>query len=126
MFPTSGVPEVGQSLGLLLLPVLLQPLPPLPQLVLQQLLLVVPDKYFWGSIQIFFRSHFSKLLTMTGRGRDMVRAPLMAVKVPTNLPSPEMGKMSPYLSSDKFECYFHSFLHCSYFYPTVVMVMMTQ
>ena len=30
-----------------------------------------------------------------GRGRDMVRAPLMAVKVPTNLPRPEMGKMSP-------------------------------
>ena len=42
-------------------------------------------------------THFSKLLTMTGRGRDMVRAPLMAVKVPTNLPSPETGKMSPYL-----------------------------
>ena len=110
MFPTSGVPEVGQSLGLLLLPVLLQPLPPLPQLVLQQLLLVVPDKYFWGSIQIFFLdpgfdipSHFSKLLTMTGRGRDMVRAPLMAVKVPTNLPSPEIGKMSPYLGSDKYK-----------------------
>ena len=42
-------------------------------------------------------AHFSKLLTMTGRGRDIVRAPLMAVKVPTNLPSPETGKMSPYL-----------------------------
>ena len=39
--------------------------------------------------------HFSKLLTMMGRGRDMVRAPLMAVKVPTNLPRPEMGNMSP-------------------------------
>ena len=45
----------------------------------------------------------------------MVRAPLMAVKVPTNLPSPEIGKMSPYLSSDKFECYFHSFIQTSLF-----------
>ena len=51
--PTSGVPEVGQPLGLLLLPVLLQPLPPLPQLVLQQLLLVVPNKYFWVNPNIF-------------------------------------------------------------------------
>ena len=27
----------------------------------------------------------------------MVRAPLMAVKVPTNLPRPDVGKISPYL-----------------------------
>ena len=63
--PTSGVPEVGQSLGLLLLPVLLQPLPPLPQLVLQQLLLVVPDKYFWGSIQIFFPALIFRLTSQS-------------------------------------------------------------
>ena len=65
MFPTSGVPEVGQSLGLLLLPVLLQPLPPLPQLVLQQLLLVVPNKYFWGSIQIFFLALIFRLTSQS-------------------------------------------------------------
>ena len=65
MFPTSGVPEVGQPLGLLLLPVLLQPLPPLPQLVLQQLLLVVPNKYFWGSIQIFFLALIFRLTSQS-------------------------------------------------------------
>ena len=63
--PTSGVSEVGQPLGLLLLPVLLQPLPPLPQLVLQQLLLVVPDKYFWGSIQIFFLALIFRLTSQS-------------------------------------------------------------
>ena len=63
--PTSGVPEVGQSLGFLLLPVLLQPLPPLPQLVLQQLLLVVPNKYFWGSIQIFFLALIFRLTSQS-------------------------------------------------------------
>ena len=35
--------------------------------------------------------YFSKLLTMMGRGRDMVRAPLIAQKVPTNLPRPLTG-----------------------------------
>ena len=36
-------------------------------------------------------NYFSKLLTIIGRGRDMVRAPLMAQNVPTNLPSPLWG-----------------------------------
>ena len=39
--------------------------------------------------------HFSKLLTIIGRGKDIVRAPLIAVRVPTNFPRPEVGKMSP-------------------------------
>ena len=34
---------------------------------------------------------------MTGSGSDIVSAPLIAVKVPTNFPRPEMGNMSPYL-----------------------------
>lgn len=59
---------------------------------------------------------------MTGSGSDMVRAPLMAVNVPTNLPSPEMGNMSPYLENIKMNfCIFDIETH-----PTVVMVIMTQ
>ena len=44
-------------------------------------------------------SYFSKLLTMMGRGRDIVSAPLTAVMLPTSFPSPEIGKISPYLGN---------------------------
>ena len=73
----------------------MQPLPPLLQLVLQQLLLIISAANNLDSDPFDDSYYFSKLLTMIGRGRDMVRAPLMAVKVPTNLPKPEIGKMSP-------------------------------
>ena len=41
--------------------------------------------------------YFSKLLTMMGRGKDIVRAPLTAVMLPTSFPSPDIGKIPPYL-----------------------------
>ena len=37
----------------------------------------------------------------------MVRAPLMAVKVPTNLPRPDVGKISPYLERKMSESTMH-------------------
>ena len=47
-------------------------------------------------------SYFSKLLTMIGKGKDIVRAPLTAVMLPTSFPSPEIGKISPYLSEIQY------------------------
>ena len=58
-----------------------------------------------------------------GSGRDIVRAPLIAQKVPTSLPSPLTGYMSPYLHK-KINRTNHQFLLTSH--PTVVIVMMTQ
>ncbi len=48
---------------------------------------------------IFSRLYLSKLLTIIGIGRDMTRAPLMAQSVPTSLPSPVTGYISPYLNT---------------------------
>ena len=93
-----GVAELRQPRRLLRLPALSQPLPPLPQLVLQLLLLVISGHRSQSqplTASTNLQTYFSKLLTMTGSGRDIVRAPLTAVKVPTNFPSPETGKMSP-------------------------------
>ena len=58
-----------------------------------------------------------------GSGRDIVRAPLIAQNVPTSLPSPLTGYMSPYLhkninrTNPQLQLTSH---------PTVVIVMMTQ
>ena len=48
----------------------------------------------------------------------MVRAPLMAHRVPTSFPIPEVGKMSPYLCRE--------FESMAAAHPTVVMVITTQ
>ena len=91
VFLVSEQTEVSEPLLLLPPPLPRHPRPPHLQLVVPQLLGVVP-----GNMQVTWRecllpSYFSKLLTMMGKGSDMVRAPLMAQKVPTSLPTPLTG-----------------------------------
>ena len=86
--------EVSQSLLLLPLLILGHPRPPLLQLVVSQLFGVIPSHWYVIVIIVIIAvesPYFSKLLTMMGRGSDMVRAPLMAQNVPTSLPTPLTG-----------------------------------
>ena len=88
-------PEMLQSLPLFSFSLLRNSQSALLQLIISKLFWVISRTLFMldspPDIEKIWVFYFSKLLTMMGRGRDMVRAPLMAQNVPTNLPRPLTG-----------------------------------